>query len=271
MKRCRITVGITALTLFLSIDTSVFAQGLSIQPRATIGYQYYEFDGEENGVGNALGDFDYETDYLFGGLGLTGQYNRFFVDLYGQTNLSDANDNVDNLAGTQGVDSAADIERYELNLALGYAIIPSVTVSGGVKYARTTIDTDLSGVAVIDNDSTFDIDVEYVGPFFGAAYALPVRDLGSAVLSGSVAYLFGETEADLVLNGNAFEADVKGESIGANIGLAWAGGLGPLSSALSGVGYSFGIDYSAYEFRDDGVDEFKEKTVRGRFDLKYRF
>lgn len=274
MKRCRFNVGIIALTLFFSINSSVSAQGLSIQPRATIGYQYYEFDGEEDGVGNAIGDIDYKTDYLLGGLGATVQYNRFFADFYGQTNLSDANDNVDDLSGIDGLDSAAEIDRYELNLALGYAIIPKLTVSGGVKYARTKIDSDLSGAidgVAVEDGSTLDLDVEYVGPFFGAAFALPVADLGSAVFSGSVAYLFGNAEADLLLNGDASAVDVNGESIGANIGLAWAGGLGPLSSALSGVGYSFGIDYSAYEFKDDGVDEFKEKTVRGRFDLKYRF
>lgn len=271
MKRFCFAVGIVALVSSLPIMGQVIAQGLSIQPRATIGYQYYDFDGEEDGVGNQIGDFDYKTDYLLGGLGLTAQYNRFFADLYGQTNLTEATDDVDNLAGVDGVDSAAEIDRYELNLALGYAIIPTVTVSGGVKYARTKIDTDLSGVGVVDDVSTFDIDMEYVGPFFGAAYALPVADLGSAVLSGSIAYLFGEAKADLLLNGNEANANVKGESIGSNIGVAWVGGLGPLSSALSGVGYSLGVDYSVYQFRDDGVDEYKEQTVRGRFDLKYRF
>lgn len=271
MKRCRVYVGIVALAIFPSVIGPVSAQGLTIQPRATIGYQYYEFDGEEDGVGNQIGDFDFKTDYLLGGLGLTAQSGRFFADLYGQTNLSEANDNVNDLAGLGGVDSDAEIDRYEINLALGFAITPTISVSGGVKYARTKIDSDLSGDGVDDDNSIFDIDVEYVGPFFGAAYALPVADLGSVVLSGSIAYLFGDAEADLVLNGVALEADVKGQSIGSNIGAAWVGNFGPLAPALSGLGYSLGVDYSIYEFEDNGVDEYQEQTVRGKFDLKYRF
>lgn len=271
MRRYCLAASIVFLPFLPLVSKPASSQGLSIQPRATIGYQYYEFDGEEDGVGNQIGDIDYQTDYLLGGVGLSVQYNRFFADLYGQTNLSNAEDNVDNIADTQGVDSSAEIDRYELNLALGYAIIPSVSVSGGVKYARTKIDSVLSGDAVIVDGSFLDIDMEYIGPYLGAAYAIPVADVGSAVLSGSIAYLFGEAEANLELNGGAFSVDVEGESVGSNIGAAWSGTLAPISSALSAVGYTVGVDYSVYQFRDNSVDEYKEQTVRGRFDIRYRF
>ncbi len=277
MKRWCFIAGLTAVAALPSMPGSAVAQELSIQPRATLGYQYYKFDGDDGDSGQ-LGNFDIETDYLLGGLGVTAQYGRFFVDLYGQTNLTEGEDFVQNADGTQDFDIDATIDRYEVNLALGYAIIPTVSVIGGLKYARTDIQSalvsdDAALSIILGDNSSFDVDVEYVGPFFGAAYALPVQDFGSLVVSGSLTYLFGETTVDSQVGGVVVvdNQNIKGESIGSNVGVAWSGGLGLLSSNLAKVGYSVGLDYSQYQFEDDGVDEFAEKTIRGKFDLKYRF
>lgn len=232
-------------------------RGITIEPRATIGYQYYEFDVAENS------DVDVKTDYAIGGLGLSGQYGRFFADLYGQTNITDAEDSE---SLNNGLQRDSDVNRYEINLTAGFAITPMIAAFGGLKYARSKVDSDFS------NDAVFDVDVEYFGPFLGGAFSLPVADLGALSLSGSVAYLDGEIVVDAenavqVING----LEIDGRAIGYNIGLNWVGGLGPFLPALSGVGYSVGVDYSAYRFEDNGNEEFSEKTVRGKFDLKYRF
>ncbi len=289
MKHRHIAVGFAAIATYFLLAGFAIAQdaaddqrvaipvsaspadgsGLVIQPRVTVGYEYYEFDSEGDG------GIEVDSRYLIGGAGLTVQAGRFFADIYGQTNLTDADYDEDDFIDDVNVES--EIERFNINLALGYAILPSVSVIGGVKYARSEIESDfVSDDAVVAanlGNSFLDIDVEYVGPYFGGAYALPVADLGSLVLSGSVAYLYGETTVDSELLGVvvADNQTIEGQSIGANIGLAWSGGLAPLSTALAGVGYSLGVDYSAYEFKDDDVDVFSEKTVRGKFDLKYRF
>ena len=270
MNYWRFVFGLFATASLLLIALPVTAQGLSIQPRATIGYEYYDFDGEDDGTSNQLGDFNFKSDYLIGGLGLTVQTGRFFADLYGQKNLSDAEFVDNDFVGVAGLDLDEEAERFNVNLALGYAITPSISVIGGVKYASNDIEGDFFQDNVA-NGGFFDVEVEYVGPYFGGAYALPIADAGFVVLSGSVTYLFGETKVDAENNGVVENVTIKGESIGSNLGVAWSGNLGPLASALSRLGYSIGVDYSAYEFSDDGVDEFSEKTVRGKFDLKVRF
>ena len=231
---------------------------LAIEPRITIGYQYYEFDVAQNS------DVDVKTDYAIGGLGLSGQYGRFFADLYGQTNITDADDseNLDN-----GIQRDSNVDRYEVNLTAGYAITPMIAAFGGLKYARSKVDSDFS------NGAIFDVDVEYFGPFLGGAFSLPVADLGAVSLSGSIAYLDGEAAviAENAALGVFNDFEIDGQAIGYNAGLSWVGGLGPLLPVLSSVGYSVGVDYSAYRFEDNDIEQFSEETVRGKFDLKYRF
>ena len=143
--------------------TNVVAQDLVIQPRVSLGYQTYDFNIEGND------DFDIETDYILGGLGLSVQRGRFFVDLYGQTNLTDAEDDVDNFGGLAGVNRDSEVDRYELNATLGYAVTNQISTFGGLKYASNEVKSDInSNDPVVDaglGDSFFDIDVEYIGSF----------------------------------------------------------------------------------------------------------
>lgn len=255
---------------------SVMAQDISFQPRATLGYEYYELDGENDGTSNQLGDFNFKSDYLVGGLGLTIQSGRFFADFYGQKNLSRA-DNLDRDAIQDEVDFDQEADRYNVNLALGYAITPSISVIGGLKYSRTDIESDIvsddEALDILLAGSFFNVDVEYIGPYLGGAYAIPIGTAGHVILNGSVSYLFGETTVDAEVD-DVVIADnetIDGESIGANLGVAWSGGFGQQASAPSRFGYTIGVDYSTYQFADGDVDEFKEETVRGKLDFKVRF
>lgn len=247
------------------------AQELIIQPRVSIGYQSYSFDiaGDDS--------LDVETDYILGGLGLSVQRGRFFVDLYGQTNLTEAEDDEENFADVTGIDRSTEVDRYELNATLGYAVTPNISVFGGVKYASNDIKSDFdSDDAVINaalGDSFFDVDVEYLGPFLGASYALPIADVGALALSASGAYLSGDTTADAEIAGQviADDVDIDGTAIGFNFGVAWIGSLAPLSPSLAKLGYTVGLDYSEYDFEDDDSDEFSEETLRFKVDMKYNF
>ena len=239
---------------------------LSVQPRASLGYQSYTFDV-------AGSNFEVDTDYVLGGLGLTVQGGRFFVDLYGQTNLTDAEYDDEDILDTNGLNQDSEVDRYEVNLTLGYAVTPNISVFGGLKYAENEINSDLDSDLVDIGDSFFDIDVEYLGPFVGASLAVPVANAGALAFSGSTAYLFGEATIDAEVAGNviADNQEVDGEAIGFNLGVAWIGGLEALSPSLSGLGYTVGIDYSTYDFEDGDTDEFSEETLRGKVDLKYTF
>ena len=261
----------------IAISGIAHAQELSVQPRVSLGYQSYTFDLalEDNEL------FESDVTYLFGGLGASVQVGRFFVDLYGQTNLTEGEDDSD--FADLGVATREDtVNRYEVNLTAGYAITNQLSAFTGLKYANTEIDED-----IFDNDTNGDLlnadnklEMNYYGPFAGASYAIPVQPLyGSIVLTGSVAYLLGNVDFESVVvdNVNAVvtevEADDDGTSIGYNVGVAWAGGLGSLVPGLEPFSYTLGVDYSKYEFEleDDNEDFFDEETLRGRVDLKYRF
>lgn len=257
MTQWRRVGGILAVAAFPVMASSVFAADFTVQPRVSTGYQSYEFDID-------VDDAFVDVDYFFGGLGVTGQVGKFFIDLYGQTNLTDAEDDVG--TSNAAVDREVSVDRNELNLTAGYQVISKLTIFGGLKYAKNEIENNFS------NGNSVDIDNEYFGPFAGAAFTQLVGNIGAISLSGSSAYLDGETTIGAEIGGiNLADAEFDGTSIGYNLGVTWTGTLGPLQPSLSGLGYAVGLDYSKYVFEDDGDDQFDEKTLRARFDLKYRF
>ncbi len=269
---------ISALSLIAACSTiasPAVAQGVSIQPRATIGYEFYKFDGEDDGTNNQLGDINFESDYLVGGLGLTLQTGRFFIDLYGQKNLSEADNLDEDSFDALALDQVA--ERFNINFSIGYSITPRISVIGGIKYSRTDIEGDINFdddvLELLFPDDFLNIDVEYIGPYLGGAFAIPVANVGYIVLNGSASYLLGETTVDANVLGEVLADDLKidGESLGYSLGVTWSGTFNPNSPTPTGLGYSIGVDYSAYQFSDDGVDEFSEATLRGKVDLRYRF
>jgi hypothetical protein len=251
--------------------TNGVAQELVFQPRVSLGYQTYEFDIAGND------DFDIETDYILGGLGLSVQRGRFFVDLYGQTNLSEAEDSAEDLGGNAGLNRDSEVDRFELNATLGYAVTDQFSAFGGLKYAanelRSDINSDDPAVDANLGDSFFDVDVEYFGPFIGASFAIPVEGVGAIALSASGAYLAGETTIDAEVAGDviADNVDIDGNAFGFNFGAAWIGSFAPLSPNLANLGYTIGIDYSEYDFEDDGTDQFSEETLRTKVDIKVNF
>ena len=249
MRYLGCNVGLVAVAM-LPAMSSAFALDLTIQPRVAIGSQYYEY----NVAGSS--DVNAEVDYVFGGLGVTGQLGKFFVDLYGQTNLTEGEDDDPNA----GSGRETTVDRSELNLTAGFAFTRNVTAFGGLKYAKNQIDSEFN------SGTTIDIETDYFGPFGGLALTFPFADVGAISINGSLAYLDGEETVD---NSNLVSEVVNdGKAFGYAVGLGWSGRFGPATSAL---GYGVGLDYSSYDFEEDGDDEFKEKTARFRGEVKYRF
>lgn len=253
MRHLRIMNQLLVVAAVPAFASSSFAAEFSVRPRASIGYQYYDFDV----AGSS--DVDAKVSYLFGGLGVTGQIGKFFVDLYGQTNLTEGEYETE--SSIAGVDREATVNRSELNLTAGFAFTRNVTIFGGLKYAKNDIENDFS-----DDFNQINLDTTYFGPFAGLALAYPISDVGALFLKGSLAYLDGEAEAaNEALN---IDIDIDGSSIGYGIGLGWSGRFG---SSIPALGYGLDLDYSAYKFDGDNDDEFDEKVFRVRADLKYRF
>jgi len=107
MKHSRMMGGLLIATFVPVFASSALAAEFEVQPRASIGYQYWEYNRD-----SATSDINTEADYVFGGLGVTGQINQFFLDLYGQTNLTKGDGDDPNV----GSGRETDVSRRELNL-----------------------------------------------------------------------------------------------------------------------------------------------------------
>lgn len=250
MTDLRLVAGSLTLAACVMSAYSASAIEFSLQPRVSIGEQYYEYEAEGES------DVNSEVNYVFGGLGLTAQIGKFFVDVYGQTNLTEGEDDDPN-AGS-GRETA--VSRREVNVTAGFVFARYVTAFGGLKYARNESENDF------ESGTTIDLETDYFGPFAGLALNFPISNVGAISLNGSLAYLDGEETID---NSNLADDVVNdGKALGYAVGLGWSGRFGP---SVSGLGYGIGLDYSAYDFEEDGEDEFKEQTIRLRADLKYRF
>ncbi len=212
------------LIVFFS-SYSVNAAGISFTPRVSTGYLAYRSE--------VLGT-NVNFDYIFGGLGLTAQYGRFFADLYGQTDLVELGEGDANADFGKG--------RQELNFTAGYGLTPNISLFGGYKYAETDF-----------------LSLEYGGPFFGGSFSVPVFDAGALSFNAAVAYL-----QEFQTSGEQFDTT----SVGLNGGVSWSSDLNWL---LLGLGYGLSLDYSGYTFEDDGDEIINEKIFRTRFDLKYAF
>jgi len=263
---------VIAATMLQSCFTlQLLASELELRPRVAIGYQSYRLEVDSN-------NRDYEAEYLFGGLGLSARHERFYVDFYGQTNLTEAEDEFQSSS-----DSIAkfesEIDRTEFNATLGYAMTPLVSAFGGFKSATIDIESD---VVDIDDDDGFTVtgiqkeDITYYGPFLGASGSLPVASLnGSIGIHGTVSYLFGDLDTVNIIEselGSSIVIDAfTGQGLGGNVGLAWSGHLGGLASGLDRVGYTLGVDYSLLDFRSGGDTLYDEETIRTRAELSYRF
>lgn len=258
MKHSRMTSGLLMAASVPVFASSALAAEFEIQPRASIGYQYWEYNRD-----SATSDINTEADYIFGGLGVTGQFGQFFVDLYGQTNLTEGDGDDPNA----GSGRETDVNRRELNVTGGYAFNRYITAFGGLKYAEIEIENEFN------SGTTIDVDTSYFGPFAGVSLSYPVSGIGAVSLSGSLAFLDGEEEIDN--SGIVGSSENDGTSIGYSLGLTWSGNFSPLTASLPGLGYGAGLDYSSYKFESDGdgIDDvdYDEKTFRARVDLRYRF
>lgn len=201
------------------------AAEFSITPRVSTGFVHYNSDQ----LGNEV-----SFNYIFGGLGLTFQKNRFFVDLYGQSDLAEVGDGDDNQDFGKG--------RKELNLTTGFSVSPNVTFFGGIKYAKTDF-----------------VDLDYGGPFIGTSFFIPLFDAGTLSFNTSISYL-----EEYETSGEVFDSS----AIGLNSGVSWNADLKQL---LPGLSYGLSIDYSGYSFKDGGETILTEDILRTRLDLKYGF
>lgn len=209
--------------MFFLPQAAILAE-TSITPRVSTGYLYY--DADQLGV-------EVSFSYLFGGLGLTYQNNRFFVDLYGQSDLVELADDDDVELGDG---------RKELNLTAGFGVASNITVFGGFKYAKTDF-----------------IDLDYAGPFIGTSYSLPLFDTGVLSFNTAISYL-----EEFDTGGEQFDTS----TIGLNSGVSWTSGL---DQFVPGLSYGLSLDYSGYSFKDDGETILTEDIIRTRLDLKYGF
>lgn len=190
-----------------------------------------------------------------------------------------------------------DIDRSEYAVSVGYNILEGLSIFGGWKWADTeleylsdgtyglVINPDEAGATTILEANVKDNGkrkFQFNGPFLGLAYGIPVLEAGGLSLKFGVAKLEGELTNrstvkltniranDIPLAGTEefpLGNDVKGDSIGWNVGIAWNG-----TTPVEGLGYTVGVDAYQYKFEAKDFDQdVNERLISFNLGANYAF
>jgi len=218
------------------------ADEMTVTPNVFISSRNFEYSVSNGGVKGNIDSI---------GLGITGTYQRFYIDLSGENTPSATDESTVNLLPSE----AADFRRTDFAASLGYAVNESISTFIGYKYGKTTI-TELYASPVAGSK----IGLQAKGFFIGAGGGWSVRDWG--LFSFSAAYA----------NMNALYQDVairsaKGDASGTSLGIKWKA---PIIK-----NFSYDLSVMRHDYYYKNFDEFdtdiSEQILSLRIGLSYRF
>lgn len=182
--------------LFCSLSAPVAAEEIFIIPNAFISQRNFQYSVGSGGVSGIIQSL---------GVGLTGTYQRFYMDVTVEKNLRPSQESTTNLLFTDTVD----FEREDLSASVGYGINESVSIFTGYKYGRTTISARAPSPFVGET-----ISLQGRGGFIGAGGGWQVKDWGFLSFSAAYARL-GADYDDLVVH------RTHGSATGTSLGVKW--------------------------------------------------
>jgi len=240
-----IRLSLALLMVFVSINGSITVYAsedlelISSVALSTRQFAYAVYNGGVDGQIQSLG------------LGISGVYRRFYVDLSGERNIEASEESTDNLLETDRVN----FERTDITTAAGYALTDAISIFAGYKYGQSTI------TALFPSPfSGAKITLSGKGPFIGAGGRWPVENWG--FLSFSAAYANMEANYQDLSYGTA-----KGDASGTSLSVQWKGVL------TSDFYYDFTLIRHDYYYQD--FDKFSwdisEQILSYRVALSYRF
>lgn len=240
MKTTISRLTVTIVTLLLTSITAA-AQELWIIPNLFVSDRNFEYSVVNGNVSGHISSL---------GGGLTGIYQRFYIDLSGERNVSVNEESIIN-----SLSNTIEFERTDMAASIGYAVNNSISTFVGYKYGKSTI-TELSFSPFAGAKTS----LEGKGVFIGAGGGWLVKDWGT--FSFSAAY------ANMIANYNSFSLETtEGYASGTSLGVNWKA---PLTNNFY---YELSLIRHDYYYEDfDKLDfDISEQIVSLRLGIEYRF
>ena len=217
------------------------AQELLIIPNIFVSSRNFEYSILNTGVNGHISSL---------GGGVTGIYQRFYLDLSGERSLSANEESI-----ISGWSNKIEFKRTDFAASIGYAINDSISTFGGYKYGKSTL-TELPPSPFVGAKTS----LEGQGLFIGAGGGWPVKDWGT--LSFSAAY------ARMVANyKNFIIGNTRGDASGTSLGIEWKA---PLKKNFY---YDLSLTRHDYYYEDFPAIDFdiSEQILSVRIRLSYQF
>lgn len=207
--------------------------------------------------GATLG-FDFEETMYTAGFSGTLIYDRInlsaVVELPVQTENTSLHTEIHSLPGlgfpvNDEADRGSELDRFDINLTLGYSVWKGLSIFSGYKYTEFELDSQESNFVLGDKDQNY---VEE-GFFIGSSYAWQFGTKGSLSLSIAYAYLDAEfSESNVNTEPPPFgftfgEFNYDGSSNGLSYGARWSGRL--VDQWL----YTVGLKYQSYSSNNNAT------------------
>lgn len=218
------------------------ADEIAVIPNFFISTRNFEYSVSDGGVKGNINSL---------GLGITGTYQRFYLDFSGETTPSATDESTINLLPSE----AADFRRTDVATSFGYAVNESISTFVGYKYGKTTI-TELYASPVAGSK----ISLQAKGLFVGAGGGWAVSDWG--LFSFSAAYARMEAlYQDIAVD------SAKGDASGTSLGIKWK------ASITDNFSYDLSIIRHDYYYKDFDklTTDISEQILSFRAGLSYRF
>jgi hypothetical protein len=230
----------TIIVALLLAQTSI-AQEILVIPNAFFSKRNFEYTVTN---GNVSGHID-----SLGG-GITGIYQRFYIDLSGERNFSTNEESIIN-----GLSNTIEFERTDFAASLGYAVNDSISTFGGYKYGKSTL-TELEFSPLAGAKTS----LEGKGIFIGAGGGWTVKDWGTFSFSAAFAKMIANYQDSFVENN-------QGKASGTSLGIEFQS---PLTNHLYYDLSMIRHDYYYEDFPKLGSD-ISEQILSFKIGLSYRF
>ena len=219
----------------------LFAQDIIIIPNTFVSYRDFEYSVANGGVDGTIKSV---------GLGITGIYDRFYINLSGERTPSASEEATKNLFSPK-----VDFERTDFAASFGYAVTDSISTFLGYKYGKTTI-AELSSSSFAGLKTS----LEGKGLYAGIGGGWQVKEWGTFSFSAAYA-LMDATYRDL------FFDIAQGDASGTSLGIKWKA---PLTEKLF---YDVSLMQHNYYYKnfDKSESDISEQILSIRLGLSYQF
>lgn len=227
-------IGLAALIAIGLSPLNSQAEEISFIPRIWLGVSDYQFkQAPRKGAlpdGSDFPQVKFDATFLMTGIGLTGIYERFYIDL----SYQDSSTEKDSFSGVNFYEEFKG-DRRDYSTTLGMKILNNQgNIYIGYKNGKT------SGKGNAGTHLTFEED----GFFIGSSYGWVIAEKGLLAVNAAYADLDGNLkEIPGSIYPTGLGMDANSEATGLSYGISWTSMISPE------MGYSIALDANDYKFK----------------------